>query len=409
MPGVLLAAVGPVCKLPPDKLAAAIQLSHWRTGLYFGGTAWLVLTLWLLLRFRVGGRIARVADRALSRAWLQGLIAIPVWLLIFSFLQLPQALLGHGVSLRFGLSVEHWTAWWADWVKSLGLTLIIGTVVLTVLYVMMRRSPRRWWIWFWAFTMPVVVAGTLLTPVLVDPLFNHFEPLSRTDPTLVEKLEEVAHKGGLHIPPDRIFLMDASRRVTTPNAYVTGIGPSKRIVVWDTTLREESPNEILFTYGHEQGHYVLHHIPEGLVFSAAVILLFYWIGFHVLRTIVRRKGPVLGILDVGQWSSLGLILLILVVLSFLAEPIGSAFSRRIEHQADVYGQEVIHGIVPEAQATVVHSFCSDAALWLDDPAPNPLVVFWTYSHPTAQQRAEFAQHYDPWLPGRKPRYVGADR
>ncbi|HXE54639.1 MAG TPA: M48 family metalloprotease, partial [Tepidisphaeraceae bacterium] len=139
------------------------------------------------------------------------------------------------------------------------------------------------------------------------------------------------------------------------------------------------------------------------------ILLFYWIGFHALRTIVRRKGTVLGILDVGQWSSLGLILLMLIVLSFLAEPIGNAFSRRIEHQADVYGQEVIHGIVPDPQTTVVHSFCSDAALWLDDPAPNPLVVFWTFSHPTTEQRAEFAQHYDPWQPGREPRYVGANR
>jgi STE24 endopeptidase len=406
---MLVAAADPICRLPPDKLAVAIQLSHWRTWLYFGGTAWLVLTLWLLVRFRLGNRIARLAERAFRRTWLQGLIAIPLWLLIFSCLQLPEAVLGHRVSLRFGLSVENWSPWWADWLKSLGLTLIIGTFVLTVLYIIMRRSPRRWWIWFWAFTVPVVVAGTLLTPLLVDPLFNHFEPLSRTDPSLVEKLEEVAHKGGLHIPPDRIFLMDASRRVTTPNAYVTGIGPSKRIVVWDTTLREESPNEILFTYGHEQGHYVLHHIPKGLAFSAAVILLFYWIAFHALRTIVRRKGTVLGTIDVGQWSSLGLILLMLVVLSFLAEPIGNAFSRRIEHQADVYGQEVIHGIVPDPQATVVHSFCSDAALWLDDPAPNPLVVFWTYSHPTTEQRAEFAQHYDPWQPGREPRYVGGNR
>lgn len=405
---MLLAAGDAVCKLPPDKLAAAIRLSHWRTGLYFGGTAWLALTLWLLFRLRVGGRIQAIAERVFARPWLQGLIAIPVWLLIFSALQIPESLLGHHVSLRFGLSVEAWPAWWADWLKSLGLTLLVGTFVLSVLYAMMRRSPRRWWIWFWAFTVPVVVAGTLLAPIVVDPLFNHFEPLSRTDPALVTKLEEVAHKGGLQIPPDRIFLMDASRRATTPNAYVTGIGPSKRIVVWDTTLKEESPNEILFTYGHEQGHYVLRHIPKGLAFSAAVILLFYWIGFQELRMIVRRKGTSLGVAEVAQWSSLGLVLLMLVVLSFFAEPIANAFSRRIEHQADVYGQEVIHGIVPDPQATVVHSFCSDAVLWLDNPVPNPFVEFWTYSHPSTEQRAEFAEHYDPWLPGHEPRYVAAN-
>jgi hypothetical protein len=90
---MLVAAADPVCKLPPDKLIAAIQLSHWRTCLYFGGTAWMVLTLWLLVRFRTGSRIAGVAERAFRRTWLQGLVAIPLWLVIFSCLQLPEAVL----------------------------------------------------------------------------------------------------------------------------------------------------------------------------------------------------------------------------------------------------------------------------------------------------------------------------
>ena len=394
--------------MPPDKLARAIQLSHWRTGLYFGGTAWLILSLWLLVRFGPSG-ISRVAERAFARRWIQGLIAIPIWLLIFSCLQLPEALLGHHVSVRFGLSVEGWTAWWGDWLKSLGLTLLVGTFVLSVLYALMRIAPRRWWIWFWAFTVPVVVAGTTIAPLVIDPLFNHFESLSRTDPALVEQLEQVAARGGLHIPPDRIYLMDASRRVTTPNAYVTGIGPSKRIVVWDTTLKEESPDEILFTYGHEQGHYVLHHIPKGIAFAAFLILIFYWLGFHTLTAVIARKGSAWGISAVGHWSSLGLVLLLLVGLSFLADPMANTFSRAIEHQADVYGQEVIHGIVPDPQATVVHSFCSDARLWLDNPSPNPFVEFWTYSHPSTEQRAAFAERYDPWIPGRKPRYVASSQ
>lgn len=401
----MFAAHAPACPLPADKLARAIQLSHWRTGLYFGGTAWLILALWLLLRVGAGQGIARKAERATGRRWIQGLIAIPIWLLIFSCLQIPEALLAHHVSLHFGLSVEGWGAWWGDWFKSLGLTLLVGTFVLSVLYVLMRRSPRRWWIWFWLFTVPVVVAGTLIAPLVVDPLFNHFEPLARTDPALVQRLEEVAAKGGLHIPPSRIFLMDASRKVTTPNAYVTGIGPSKRIVVWDTTIKEESTNEILFTYGHEQGHYVLHHIPKGILFAALLFFVFYWIGFHVLEAVIRYGNRTGG--SPGDWSSLGLVLLLLVVLSFLADPIANTFSRAIEHQADVYGQEVIHGIVPNPRTTVVHSFCSDAQLWLDDPSPNRFVEFWTYSHPSTEQRAAFAEHYDPWLPGHKPRYVRA--
>lgn len=360
----------------------------------------MILALALLVRSRAGSGIASLAARASQRAWIQGLIAAPVWLVILSLLELPGSLLGHHVGLEYGLSVESWPAWFGDWLKSLALTLVLGILVLSVLYALLRQAPRRWWLWFWAFTVPAVVVGTFITPLVVDPLFNHFEPLAKTDPALVDRLEQVIARGGMNIPRDRIFLMDASRRVTGPNAYVTGIGASKRIVVWDTTLKEESPNEILFTYGHEQGHYVLHHIPKGIAYSAALILLFYWIGARLLAWLLPRWG----IDSAGNWSSLGLIFLLFTVLSFLAEPAGNAFSRIIEHQADVYGQEVIHGLVPDPQATVVHSFCSDAALWLDDPAPNHFVEFWTYSHPSTERRAEFAARYDPRQPGRRPRY-----
>jgi STE24 endopeptidase len=396
----LAAASQPLCGLPPDKLAKAIALAHWRTGLYFGDTAWMIATLALLVSSHAGSGIVAWASRFSGRAWIQGLIAAPIWLVVLSLLELPGSLLGHHVGLAYGLSVELWPAWFADWLKSLGLTLVVGTFVLSILYALLRHAPRRWWLWFWAFTVPAVVVGTFVTPVIVDPLFNHFEPLAKTDPALVDRLEQVIARGGMSIPPDRIFLMDASRRATGPNAYVTGIGASKRIVVWDTTLKEESPNEILFTYGHEQGHYVLHHIPKGIAFSAAVILFFYWLGSHLMAWLLPRWG----IESAGNWSSLGLIFLLLTVLSFLAEPIGNAFSRHIEHQADVYGQEVIHGLVPDPQAVVVHSFCSDAALWLDDPAPNRFVEFWTYSHPSTEERAEFAAQYDPWQAGRSPRY-----
>lgn len=393
-----------LCALPPGTLSKAIALSHWRTSLYFGETAWLILALWLLVRMRAGSGIAQLAAKVSSRKWIQGLIAAPLWLVVMVLLELPGSLLGHHVGLEYGLSIERWLAWFADWATSLGLTLIVGTFAVTVLYALLRRSPQRWWIWFWAFTVPVIIAGTFIAPLIVDPLFNHFSPLSQTDPALVLQLERVAARGGLDIPPDRMFLMDASRKVTTPNAYVTGIGASKRVVVWDTTLKEESPSEILFTYGHEQGHYVLRHIPEGLAFAALVILLFYWIGSRLLAGLLRCKGQQWGIEAAASWTSLGLVLLLMTVLTFLADPIANSFSRMIEHQADVYGEEVIHGLVPDPQATVSHSFCSDAQLWLDDPSPNPLVEFWTYSHPSTEQRAEFAARYNPWLPGRHPRY-----
>ncbi len=400
----LIAAAQALCPLPPEKLAQAIALSSWRTALYFAGTAWVALLLWLLVRLRAGPAIARAAERLSRRAWVQGLVVAPVWLLILTGIEVPLALLGHYVSLEYGLSIEGWAPWWLDWAKSTALTVVAGTAIAAVLYALMRTSPRRWWLWFWAFTVPVMVLLVFLAPLAIDPMFNHFEPLAKTDPALVQRLEQVAAKGGLDIPPSRIFLMDASRRVTGANAYVTGIGASKRIVVWDTTLKIESPNEILFTYGHEQGHYVLHHVAWGMAFSAIGFLLAYGVAFWLLQWMVWRHGAAWGIDSVASWSSVGLVLLLATILQFLAQPVGNSISRRIEHDADVYGQEVIHGLVPDPQATAVHSFCSDALVWLDDPSPNPFVEFWTYSHPSTEQRAQFAVHYDPWLPGRDPRY-----
>lgn len=363
-----------------------------------------MLALALLVRLRAGAGIARLADRVSARRWIQGLVAVPLWLLMLSALGIPASILGHRVSLRFGLSIENWPAWWLDWLKSTALTLLLGILVLGVLYALIRHFPRRWWIWFWVFTVVAELLLTFAAPLVIDPLFNHFTPLAQTDPALVDRLEKVAARGGLNIPPGRIFLMDASRRVTGANAYVTGLGASKRIVVWDTTLKIESPNEILFTYGHEQGHYVLHHVAKGLAWSAVVIFVFYWIAFRLMNGLVRTRGTQWGIDAVGGWSSLGLLLLLATTLNFFAEPIANAISRHIEHQADVYGQEVIHGLVPDAQAATVSSFCSDALVWLDDPSPNRFVEFWTYSHPSTEERARFAAQYDPWLPGRQPKY-----
>lgn len=390
--------------MPPAKLAQAISLSHWRTALYFGGTAWIVFVLWILVRFRAGAAIARFAERLSSRSWLQGLVVIPLWSLLFCAIGMPTAILGHHIGLHFGLSIERWPAWWIDWLKSTAITLVLGLVALSLLYALMRRSPRRWWLWFWIITVPLEVLVTWAAPLVLDPLFNRFTPLAQTDPALVDQLERVAARGGLHIPPNRIFLMDASTRVTGVNAYVTGLGASKRIVVWDTTLRIETPGEILFTYGHEQGHYVLHHVAKGLAWSVLVIFFFYWIAFRLIGWLVRRRGTHWGIASVESWSSLGLFLLLACALNFLAQPVANSISRSIEHQADVYGQEVLHGLVPDPQATVVSSFCSDASVWLDNPHPNPFVEFWTYSHPSTEERAQFAAHYDPWQPGRRPKY-----
>jgi STE24 endopeptidase len=267
------------------------------------------------------------------------------------------------------------------------LTLVLGVLVLSLLFVLLRRSPRRWWLWFWLIVQPCILLGVYLSPVVVDPLFNHFTPLMQKDPALVARLEQVAALGGLHIPPDRMFVEDASRRSTGMNAYVTGIGDSKRIVVWDTTLAKLPTDEILAIYAHEQGHYVLGHIPKGIAFSAALtFVLFALIGL-LLPWLVRRYGDDWHIGEPSDWAALPLLLLLSLALNFLSAPAANAFSRSIEHAADVYGEHLLAKILPNASQVEVQNFNRLGRAWLDTPSPNRFVVWWTYSHPPTSDRA----------------------
>jgi STE24 endopeptidase len=326
---MLLSMQPPAYTLPPDLLVKARELSHLGTLLYFGGTVWQFLVLFLMLRSRAGAGIAQWAARLTehsgggpfaARPFLQGLLVAPIWLLLTALIALPLALIGHLAALRFGLSVEYWGAWWLDWLKGELLTLLVGVLVLSLLFVLLRHSPLRWWLWFWLILQPFIILGVYLSPVVVDPLFNHFTPLMQKDPALVARLEQVAALGGLNIAPDRMFVEDASRRSTGMNAYVTGIAESKRIVVWDTTLDKLPTNEILAIYAHEQGHYVLRHIQKGIAFSAGLtFVLFALIGWLVPR-LVGRYGDDWHIGEPSDWASLPLLLLLALALNFLSAP-----------------------------------------------------------------------------------------
>jgi STE24 endopeptidase len=185
---------------------------------------------------------------------------------------------------------------------------------------------------------------------------------------------------------------------------VTGFGASKRVVVWDTSVAKASPDEISFIFGHEMGHYVLNHIYKGIAFTAVVLLVLFWLGYHGVQWLLARYGKAWKISDQRDWGALVVLLLVLSVLSFLSDPITNGFSRRIEHEADVYGQEAIHGIVADPQGTAVRSFQTLGEASLDDPNPNRFVEFWTFNHPSVSSRAAFAAAYDPWAAGKTPRY-----
>ena len=389
--------------LPAGMLARSRSLYYWRTGLDLGATAWGILVLVVLLHFRWAARMGAWAAALSHRQWFQGFCFAHAFFLAVFLLELPLAVLGHHISLSYGQSIQSWGSWFGDWGKALILNLVAGTAVLLFVFALIRKT-RHWWLWLWIVSLPMQLLVVFVLPLVIDPMFNDFAPLAKTNPALVQQLERVVAKTGVSIPPSRMFLMKASAKYTSSNAYVTGFGASRRVVVWDTTLKSLTPDEILLVFGHELGHYVLHHIERGLMIGAVLSLFFLWIGSHLATLLVARYGSRWHIASLEDWGAAAVLLLVLSVLSFLAEPIGNSISRAQEHQADVFGLEVVHGIVADPQKVDAASFQRLGEESLDYPYPSPLVVFWTYTHPTIEQRVAFAASYDPWRPGGHPRY-----
>lgn len=385
--------------LPPDKLRQAIALSKIRVAVDIVGSIWGLIVLWALLATGTAARLDGWTRERMKHRWMQGAVFFAIVLVILAIANLPVDLVAHAASLHFRISIQGWVPWFVDLAKGLGISLLIAVPIALFFNWIARRSPRRYWLWIWLICLPLIVISVFLAPLVLDPIFNKFTPLEASHPKLVAKLEEVVARTGTKIPPSRMFLMKASEKSNGINAYVTGIGSSKRFVMWDTTMNRMPDDEIMFIFGHESGHYVLNHIPKGIALSMAGMFFIFWICAHLAEWMVRRFGERWHISSVASRAGFLTLVFALSIAQFVTTPVDNAVSRHFEHEADVYGQEAIHGLVPDPQKTAVSSFNHLGEAWLDNPNPNAFVEFWSYSHPSVQQRAEFAEHYNPWANG----------
>lgn len=390
--------------LPPDKLAKARALDRIRVTLAIAGSLWGLAVLWLLLRLRIAAAVERWTQRLIRARWIEGLLFFATFFVLTWLAALPLDLAGHIASLHYGISVQSWPGWFADLGKALALEITLGSLVLLLFNWIVKRSPQRFWLWAWIIAVPLMIAGTFSSPVF-ERIFDKFEPLSEHHAALVADLEKVVARTGTHIPPSRMYLMFAARKTNGLNAYVSGLGPTKHIVVWDTTAGRIPNDQIMFIFAHETGHYVLHHIPKGLALSAISMFFVFWICTRFAAWLVRRNAAAWavpdqpGIAPLATRTGFVALLFSLSIAGFFLTPASNAVSRYFEHQADVYGQEAIHGLVPDPQRTTVAAFNSLGEAYLEDPNPNPFIEFWLYDHPSTQNRANFAADYNPWANG----------
>lgn len=391
--------------LPPerDKLARALAKVSLRERLV--GSIYGLFVLLAALWWKWGPKYRDWAENGSRHRFVQVLIFAPLIALTIDILSLPTDIYGHRISRAYGLSVQGWGSWFWDWTKGELLSVIFTIVVVWILYAVIRKSPKRWWFYFWLATFPLIVAVVFISPLVIDPMFHNFELLPKKDPALTAQLEKMVQRAGENIPAERMYWMDAKEKTTELNAYVTGFGASKRIVVWDTTIAKMNTPQTVFVVGHEMGHYVLHHIPKGIAFAEVMLFIAFYLGYRVSEWVLLRWGPGWGMRGLDDFASFPALLLVIGILATVGEPIGNTFSRYVEHQADQYGLEVTHGLTPHSGQVAAQSFNILGDVDLSDPDPSRLRVILFYTHPSIPERIEFALHYDPWANGGTGEFV----
>jgi STE24 endopeptidase len=385
------------------KKAKALNSFRFRFGLF--SFCYGLFVLWLLLRVKFTPKLRDRAEKFSPRLFFQVLVFSPPLILTIGVLLLPASAWRHAVSLAYGISVQGWRSWAWDWVKAQFLLIVLGTFLIWILYAVIRRSPRRWWCYFWLISLPIIFFLAFLEPYVLEPMFFKFAPLELKDPALVEQIERVVRRAGLEIPPERMFWMKASEKTNAMNAYVSGLGASKRVVVWDTNIAKETTPEIVSDFGHEMGHYVLGHVWKGLLFAATLMFVLFYLGFRSIGWLLARWGTGWHIRGVDDLASLPALLLLLSIFNFISDPLSNAYSRHVEHRADIYGLEVTHGVIPDAGQAAADSFQIEGESYLADPDPNPVDIFLFYDHPPISDRIRLCLTYDPWSKGEATQFV----
>ena len=362
-----------------------------------GNVLWAVETLWGLLvpaLFLFTGFSARIRNWAtrLGRKWffIVGLYFV-LFLIINFVLDLPLSYYAEFVRQHdYGLSNQTLAKWFGDSLKGLGVGAVIGFLFLWVPYLLIRKSPRWWWLYTGLAIIPFIFFMLMVTPVFIEPLFNKFGPMK--DKALEARILDEADRAG--IQGSRVFEVEKSVDTKTVNAYVTGFLSTKRIVLWDTIIKKLDHDQLLFVMGHEMGHYVLGHIPKTVLLLSLVIMACLYAAHRLSGFFIEKFKGRFKFESLGDIASLPLLLLLMGLLSFVADPIVLAASRYQERQADQFGLEITQNNRKAGTA-----FVKLQEENLGNPRPGLLYTVWRASHPSVGERIDFCNSYKPWKTG----------
>lgn len=389
-----MGSAAPVPVPPPSEKA----LRYYRSG----NVLWVVTTLWgllvpVLLLFTGFSARLRDASRKVGRYWFLTIAIYGILITIVSFvLDLPLAYYSDFVREHaYGLSDQTAAKWWSDALKGLAVGCLFAALTLWFPYLLLRKSPRRWWLYTGLATIPLLALLLFVTPIWIEPLFNQFGPMK--DKALEAQILSLADRAG--IEGSRVYEVNKSVDTKTVNAYVTGFLNTKRIVLWDTILAKLSPSEILFVMGHEMGHYVLGHTWQLILLGAALSLLGLWVIHRTAGWLIARYRDRFGFSELADVASVPLVTLLFSLVSLVLTPAILTVTRHDEHEADRFGLEI----------TRDNHDCATAFVKLQEenlgvPRPGLLYKLWRSSHPPLGERIDFCNEYRPWEHGEALRY-----
>lgn len=345
------------------------------------------------------GWSARMRDlaRRTGRGWVGTLLLyVVLFILLTTLLTLPLDFYqGYVREHAYGLSNQTLGKWASDAATSLAIGLVVGPLLAIVPYLLLRKSPRRWWLGAGLAALPILIVVYIVVPVWILPLYNRYGPLS--DKALETRILEQAARAG--IEGSRVYQVEKSVDTRTVGAFVVGFGTTKRIVLYDTLLEKLTPEEILFVVGHEMGHYVLRHIVLLLVLNCLLTLGSLWVVHRTAGALLARYGERFGFHRLDDPASLPLLLLLASLAAFVAQPFALAASRRLEHEADRFGLELTRDSRAAATAFVK---LQEENLMV--PRPAAIYEVWRASHPSLADRITFCNEYHPWTTGAPLRY-----
>ncbi len=346
------------------------------------GLAYSILTLLALLQFGLAAKLRDFWERLVTKKWL---VVPPYYICLAALIMVIRFpfsyLIGYHIEHSYGLSHQSFAAWLVDLIKSKAVDAGLTALGFTIAFGILDRFPRRWPVILWGVLVPLIAAGIFLAPLLIDPLFNKFTPMPEGPQR--EGIQQIAARSG--IPDAAIYVVDKSRQTTKLNAYVTGLGSSTRIVIWDNTLQKLPQDQIEAIVAHEAGHYVLGHIVLGFMLTCGGLLALLLLAQKLGPLVLSRLPVRCGIRGWTDPAAIPVILLFVTVGSFIFAPVDNAISREMESQADAFGLKVTNN--PAAMARV---FVSLSQQNLSEPAPPPIIQFWFFSHPSLRERILFA-------------------